>query len=70
MVVREPNRDEVLRIARQHIAIGCPIIVARLADVVRDLEDENAILKGQVRRLYGMAYLTIPLPKFLRRRKR
>lgn len=66
--MREPDHDEVLAIAQKHLSIGCPIIVARLVDVVRDLQDENETLKGQVRRLYSQAYLTIRLPKFLRRK--
>ena len=36
---------------------------------IKDLEDENEILKGQVRRLYSQAHLTIRLPKFLRRKR-
>jgi len=59
-VVREPNPDEVVAIAQRHVDIGAPIIVSRLLDVVADLRDENADL-------YKKAYLTIRLPKFLRR---
>lgn len=68
MAVREPDPDGAIAIAERAVENGCPIFAARLLNVVKDLQDETEILRGEVRRLYGKAYLTVRVPKFLRRK--